>query len=289
MSGYFAVAGASGAADSVLVLEAGRAFAVSRGRLRSALALGALLSLLAAAGLSLVAARWSTAERQRAEAADRAARGEALSRMAAAAAHDIRNPLGVIRGTVELMLERSAASLTARDEEDLRDVLSEVDRLSRLTQDLLDLSPDRPLARARVELAELLEDSARAAEAQFPGVRVRREVAALPPIAGDAGRLRQVFGNLLTNAAQASPGSEIALTASARAGAVRVLVRDQGPGVPAEIRARLFEPFVTSKASGTGLGLAICKRLIEKHGGSVALLDEPGPGAAFEVLLPAEV
>jgi signal transduction histidine kinase len=240
-----------------------------------------------ALALALVAARWLRDERERREAAARAARGETLTKMAAMAAHEIRNPLGVIRGTVELMRERSGTKLSERDKEALEDVLGEVERLRRLTEDLLDLSADRPLATQRVELTEVLEEAARATEAAFPGVKVRRGFSELPPVEGDAGRLRQVFANLLQNAAQAQVEGEVRLAAQADGGAVRVRVEDDGPGVPPEIRERLFDLFVTGKASGTGLGLALCRRLVERHGGTVALVPEPRQGSTFEVRLPA--
>jgi signal transduction histidine kinase len=285
--GYFPVRGAEGQVDAVLVLEAGRAFSSARDTLRRALWGGVALSAVGALALALVAARWLRDERARREAAARAARGEALTKMAAMAAHEIRNPLGVIRGTVELMRERSGQKLSERDKEALEDVLGEVERLRRLTEDLLDLSADRPLAAQRLSLSEVLEEAARATEAAFPAVKVRRSFPELPPVEGDAGRLRQVFANLLQNAAQAQGEGEVRLAAEADGSAVRVRVEDDGPGVAPEIRERLFDLFVTGKANGTGLGLALCRRLVERHGGTVALVPEQRKGSTFEVRLPA--
>lgn len=287
--GYFPVRGSGGQVESVLVLEAGRAFSSARDSLRRALWGGVALSAVGALALALVAARWLRDERARREAAAKAARGEALTKMAAMAAHEIRNPLGVIRGTVELMRERSGAKLSERDRESLEDVLGEVERLRRLTEDLLDLSADRPLAAQRVALSEVLEEAARATEAAFPGVKVRRSFAELPPVEGDAGRLRQVFANLLQNAAQAQGEGEVRLAAEPDGSAVRVRVEDDGPGVPPEVRQRLFDLFVTGKANGTGLGLALCRRLVERHGGTVALVPEPRQGSTFEVRLPVSL
>jgi len=284
--GYFPVRGPEGRVESVLVLEAGRAFSSARDSLRRALWGGVALSTVGALALALVAARWLRDERARREAAARAARGDALTKMAAMAAHEIRNPLGVIRGTVELMRERSGAKLSERDKESLEDVLGEVERLRRLTEDLLDLSADRPLAAQRVELPEVLEEAARATEAAFPGVKVRRSFPELPPVEGDAGRLRQVFANLLQNAAQAQGEGEVRLAAEVDGSGVRVRVEDDGPGVPPDIRERLFDLFVTGKANGTGLGLALCRRLVERHGGTVALVPEQRKGSTFEVRLP---
>ena len=97
-----------------------------------------------------------------------------MSRMPAMAAHEIRNPLGVIRGTIDLLRERSGAALGERGASDLQDVLGEVERLRRLTEDFLDVASDRPIVGARLDLRDVLEDAARGAEASFPPVRVRR-------------------------------------------------------------------------------------------------------------------
>jgi two-component system, OmpR family, sensor kinase len=284
-TGYFPLRSAGG--TLVLELEAGQAFAGARRGLTSALALGALLSLAGALALGWVASRWIAAERARSEQAERAAQGVLITRMAAMAAHEIRNPLGVIQASVELMQQRSAGALGDRDREALDDVLGEVRRLGRLTEDLLDLSADRPLHTVVFDLAAVLEEAARAAEAAYPEIRLRREFAAgLPLVEGDAGRLRQVFSNLLTNAAQAQPRGEIELHASHGGGALRVRIHDDGPGVSAEIKARLFDPFVTGRASGTGLGLALSRRIVARHRGTLALVEDGRPGATFEVVLP---
>ena len=145
LTGYFPIARGDGAVSAVLVLEAGRSFVAAQTRITRARDLGVSLSIVSALALALVAARWNRVERERRAAAARAARGEALSRVAAMAAHEIRNPLGVIRGTVDLMRERSGATLVDRDRVALNDIAEEVERLRRLTQDLLDLSADRPL------------------------------------------------------------------------------------------------------------------------------------------------
>jgi signal transduction histidine kinase len=275
-----------GAGQAVLVLEAGQAFATARRTVDRARALGVLLSFVSALALGGAAARWSSAEKSRQAAAERAARGEVMSRMAAMAAHEIRNPLGVIRGTVELLRERTADSLSSRDREALADVLEEVERLRALTDDFLDLGRERPFARDRVELHSVLDQCCGSIEKRFPGTRVRREVAPLPVVEGDATRLRHLFGNLLANAAEAQGGGDIVVEAQPVANGVRVRVIDRGPGVPAHLKARVFDPFVTGKDGGTGLGLAIVQRIAQGHGGSVSLVEE-GRGATFEVFLPA--
>ena len=271
---------------AILTVEAGQAFATSRSHIRRARLLGVLLSFLTALALGAAAARWASAEKARQAAAERAARGDVMARMAAMAAHEIRNPLGVIRGTVELLRERTAGTLAPRDHGALADVLEEVERLRALTDDFLDLGRERPFARERVDLDAVLDQCCGAIEKRFPGTHVQRELPPLPPVEGDVTRLRQLFGNLLVNAAEAQGGGDIVLAAEPVANGIRVRVIDRGPGIPPEVKERLFDPFVTGKQGGTGLGLAIVQRIAQRHGGSVSLVEQ-GKGVTFEVFLPA--
>jgi len=286
MTGYFPFRLADGGAAAVLILEAGQIFLSSRTVVNRGRTLGVLLSLLSALGLAVAAVRWSRSERERQETAVRAARGTALSRVAAMAAHEIRNPLGVIRGTIDLMRERSKAALSERDRHALEDIAGEVERLRRLTEDLVDLSADRPLMTGTTCLADLLAETARATEAMFPGISVRCDVDALPSLDVDAVRLRQVFANLLSNAAQAQREGEIVVRAIVTGDVVSVRVQDKGPGIPREIGERVFDLYFTAKSGGTGLGLAIARRLIERHGGTLMHVADEAPGTMFEVRLP---
>jgi two-component system OmpR family sensor kinase len=149
-TGYFPVRAPGGGITAVLALESGHEFASARAGLRRALWAGVGLSTLGALALAVVAFQWARVEGQRRAAAERAARGDALARMAAMVAHEIRNPLGIIRGAVELVRERSRAVLGARDGEALRDVLGEVERLRGLTDDFLDLAREPRIARRRL-------------------------------------------------------------------------------------------------------------------------------------------
>jgi two-component system, OmpR family, sensor kinase len=287
-TGYFPLRDASGRVTAVLGLEAGEPFTSARRGLARALGIALAISAAGAGALAFVAALWARSESARAAAAISAARGDATARMAATAAHEIRNPLGVIRGTVELMRERGEVTLSTRDKAALDDVLGEVERLRRLTQDFLDLSSERLVANEPVDLAAVLDDAARGVEAANPGIAVRRSGAPDPRVRGDAGRLRQVFANLLANAAQAQGEGEVWVEASVEPRAVRVTVRDSGPGISPDARERLFEPFFTTKDSGTGLGLALSRRIAERHGGALRLVEAGPAGAVFEVRLPVE-
>jgi signal transduction histidine kinase len=286
LSGYFPVRGPTGAVDGVLVLDAGQAFLGTRDQVFRARNVGIALSILSALGLAIAAGRWIRSEQQRAQVAEQAARAEGLSRVAAMAAHEIRNPLGVIRGTVDLMRERSGKSLTERDQAALLDIGAEVERLRKLTQDLLDLASERALTLATTNIAELLDEVSRATESAFPEIHVRRELGDLDPIEADASRLRQVLANLLTNAAQAQRTGEIALRARRNGSGVRITVADEGPGITEAAEERLFDLYFTTKSGGTGLGLAIARALVERHGGTLAYHRNQPRGAVFEVTVP---
>jgi signal transduction histidine kinase len=293
LTGYFPVVRlaepAAGKRD-VLVLEAGQTFVAAQARLARARNFAVFLALLSALGLAVVGGRFARAQRARQQAATQAARGELLSRLAAMAAHEIRNPLGVIRGTVDLMRERAGVTLGERDRQSLDDITGEVDRLRRLTEDLLSLASDRPLSVTAVDLGGLLQEVARGTEAAFQQVRAKVAVDGgsepLLSISGDPALLRQVFANLLSNAAQANQQGEINVALVRHSRTVEIAVTDQGPGVPPEIGDRLFQLYFTTKSEGTGLGLAIARRIVERHDGTLVLRRDGRPGATFIVTLP---
>lgn len=282
-TGYFPVRGARGEVTAVLALEAGRAFAAARSGVRRGLWAALGLALVVAGSLAALARQWARREDERRAVAERAARGDALTRMAAMAAHEIRNPIGVIRGAVELVSQRAGEALGPDDREALADVLGEVDRLRRLTQDFLDFAREPALVPSEVDLARLAAEAAAGLGRSHPAVEVEID---LPPtvLRADGGRVQQVFANLYLNAAQA--GARRIRVASRSAGASLVLtVSDDGPGISAAVASRLFEPFATGRAEGAGLGLALSRRIARRHGGDLRLA-APGPGAAFELELP---
>jgi two-component system OmpR family sensor kinase len=283
-TGYFPVPGADGVVRFVLALEGGQSLAGARSGLQRALLGGVALSAVVALTLAFVAFRWARGEEHRRRAATLAAKGEAVSRMAAMVAHEIRNPLGTIRGAAELVRARCAEKLSSPDGEALADILGEVERLRRLTDDFLDLAGDRPFAATPVDAAEVAQDAGRALTRTHPGVNVEVSLPDLV-VAADPGRLRQVFANLFANAALAG-SSCLTVSGRAASGAAEIDIHDDGPGIDPALRERLFDPFATGRKDGTGLGLAISRKIVEAHGGSLDLLPQGAPGTTFRMRVP---
>lgn len=237
---------------------------------------------------------------QRAEAeARRAERLAALGQLSAGLAHEIRNPLGVIKGSAEMLAQKlqSAQPLTA---ELAGYISSEVNRLNALVARFLDFSRPQRLELRPVEITRVLDRALDAVEHQFPSgyVKVERDYAdALPELLADQQLCEQIFVNLILNAFQAMAelpaGRERLLRLSVMPESrgeipgIAVIVEDSGPGVPPELREQIFNPFFTSKKEGVGLGLAIVAKFVDDHRGSIRLEPDSAAGARFRVFLPA--
>ena len=207
-----------------------------------------------------------------------------LGALARGLAHTLRNPLNTLGLAVEELAERgggepSPLAATAR---------YQIRRIDRWLLSFLALGSGRAAAPEEVDLVELVRSLA--LEMTQEGAAIA--VAADAPLVVRAvpGALRAALLNLVENAVQASPaGAEVRLAVERSGGAARVTVTDRGTGIPAEVRARLFTPHVTTKAGGAGMGLFIARQLVESgHGGTLELRDAPGGGTVAEVRLPLE-
>jgi signal transduction histidine kinase len=198
--------------------------------------------------------------------------------------HELRNPLGVMETSLFILRNR-----TRGDERAVKHVERIAEQLgiaNSIITDLLDMIRDKPLARERLGLAQVIEAAAAAVhrpslvDLQLDGL------VDVPEVEGDASQLRQVFVNLIDNAVHAAgEKGRVWVRAAADKQHVEVAVEDSGEGIDPAIRARLFEPLVTTKAKGIGLGLALVKRIVERHGGTISYA--PGDkGARFVVRLP---
>jgi len=211
-----------------------------------------------------------------------------LGQAAAVIAHEIRNPLGIIKTSSQLIRRKS--ELEPESDRLVSFVLDEVDRIERLVQDILDYVRPKDTQRKRINLSELIDRlvtmSAPVLRKQCVGYEVTGNKDPVWVLA-DPDQLYQAFLNLVLNATDAMPeGGTLKLQMDRAGDQVTVLVRDTGAGVNEEVAAKIFEPFVTTKAKGTGLGLAKTRAIIEEHGGDITFESKPGEGATFIVKLP---
>jgi two-component system nitrogen regulation sensor histidine kinase GlnL len=233
-------------------------------------------------------------------------RGETLAsagRMAVGLAHEIRNPLGAIRGAVQLLARELAGQ--PRLAEYTTVLTTEVDRVNRIIEMLLNLARPAPVRPVPLNLHQLFERVALLNEEGARAKRinvVRRYDPSLPPILGDEDRLVQVFHNLIRNAMDAMPaGGTLTLATKISlnpvfgkmdvgGGGARTMVEahviDEGHGIPAALRAKIFDPFFTTKDHGLGLGLAICHQILEQHRGAIHVDSEEGRGTTVTCFLP---
>jgi len=207
--------------------------------------------------------------------------------------HELRTPLTAIRGHVSALLEGVVDDPSERAAS-LETVELEAQRLDRLVGDILDLAKldthRFTVTSEDVDMVQLVDQAYERfrEEARRRSIDYHQDVRARPVITSDGDRVLQVVGNLLSNAFHATPdGGRISLELAQRNGTVNVAVEDNGPGIPPEMRERLFRPFVSQTGGGTGLGLAIAKELSAMLGGSLDLESEVGRGSRFELSLPA--
>lgn len=275
--------------EAAAVLVAGVAEATSSLALLERLELRARLAGAALHAEPLPAAdALGTAELQKLE------RLASLGQNVSAVAHELSNPLTTILGYAQRLLRHPA--IEHRD--DLLRIFSEADRASSILRQLLLSVRDTPAERPSADLNQLICDAVETERHLIAGSAVRLELdllAKLPPVAVEQGQLRQILGNLLSNARQAlseqgAGGTIFVRTRMDRAAHPVLEVADTGPGIPESLRMRIFDPFVTTKPAGvgTGLGLSIVKSLVVQNDGTIEVQSEPGRGATFVVtFLPA--
>jgi len=216
-----------------------------------------------------------------------------VGQMAAGIAHEVRNPLTVIKVLVQAATDPGRS--TGFRPKDLRVLEGEILRLEQIISMFLDFArPPRPYMKP-VLPGELLSEclAGVCARAELQGVEVQLDMPAeLPVFDADPGQIKQVLYNLMFNALDVLPTGgtlQIRVEISGRAGKemLEIRVADSGPGLPTGLEDRIFEPFVSTKETGLGLGLSISRRIVEAHGGSIAAMNNVGDGATFKVRLPS--
>ncbi len=219
----------------------------------------------------------------------------AVGTMTAGLSHEIRNPLNA--AALQLtVLERRVQKLPRPEQspllEPLHLVRDEIRRLDHILEDFLQFARPREFVPKPVEVPLVLNKvlDLLAGEAERREVRFERAFEAVPDVAGDEERLRQVLMNLALNALEAIPaGGWIRLECrpAEKDGMVEIRMDDSGPGIAHELRERIFEPFFTTKAKGSGLGLSIVHAIVVQHGGTISVEEAPAGGARFVLRLPA--
>ncbi len=228
--------------------------------------------------------------------ARRSERLAALGQLSAGLAHEIRNPLGVIKGSAET-LGRKLPTEDPVARELAGYISSEVNRLNSLVSRFLSFAKPLELKKQPEDISPIVEHAIKAAQEQWPdsGVEVERTYSTdLPTAYVDAELTEQVFKNLIFNAYEAMEADggtlqvEISKEFSDGRRGVEVAFSDTGPGVPPELREQIFNPFFTTKSNGVGLGLSIVSKIVDDHGGWIRVEPRSGKGACFRVFLPSE-
>jgi signal transduction histidine kinase len=210
-----------------------------------------------------------------------------LGQVAGMIAHELRNPLGAVRNAV-YYLQHHVVKDNAELAEFLRIIDTEVHTSDQIISNLLEMTRAKQPTFETVNLADIAAEIWQHLP-QRDNVRCRWIVHPEPFLChADAAQLRQVLSNLLTNAVQALKGTgEIVMHGQRDETWDIITIQDDGPGVPPGVRDRLFEPLFSTKTQGTGLGLTICRQILEKHRGTLTLVESPR-GAAFRITLPRQ-
>jgi two-component system, sporulation sensor kinase E len=220
----------------------------------------------------------------------RADRLAAMGELTAGVAHEVRNPLGIIRASVQLLEDSKGDADRIREASGV--IKQEIDRLDKVIKALLDFGrPSQPTLR-RVDVNEVLSEVVLFTRkfASRGGVEIVEEFGApLPRVEADPDQVKQIAVNLISNAVQAMEETGGTVTVSTRAadGYVQLVFTDDGPGMRPEMLGRLFDPFYSTRDQGTGLGLTIVHRIVDEHDGHIEVESEPGRGTTFTVSLPA--
>jgi signal transduction histidine kinase len=216
-----------------------------------------------------------------------------LGRLSTVIAHEVRNPLMIIKASLHTLRQPDVSPAAAR--EAIADIDDEVVRLNRVVNEVLDFARPIRFERAPADLNALCAESAAASEAGAPGAPVRLELdRSLPLVSVDAERLRVALVNMLVNARHAvngkgpSDGAAVRLATLYRSGRAAITIKDTGVGINPSDLPRVFDPYFTTKRGGTGLGLPIAKNIVEGLGGTIAVSSTPEAGTEIRIEFPAE-
>jgi two-component system, NtrC family, sensor histidine kinase HydH len=221
------------------------------------------------------------------EAVRRSDRLAALGQLSAGLAHELRNPMGTIRASAEMLTRNlSAENEVAREVAGF--ISTEVDRANSLITRFLQFARPLEIRPESADLEEMIDRAIGMVEREAPGIAIYRNFApGIPPFPFDAELMERVIYNLVLNAAQATPeGGAVTVKTRAAESTAEVAVIDRGAGIDPKHLETIFNPFFTTKPAGVGLGLAIVSKIVDEHGGKIVVESEHGKGSVFRVLLP---
>ena len=274
------------AVAGVVAIEAEASYVPMLAGLGRTMSLIALISVIAIALLAffMIRAEWSAGRLER-----RLSRAEnlaAMGRLTATLAHEIKNPLAIIRGSAERLKKLEPEAQRMADF-----VIEESDRLTKTVARYLQFARGRDDTTESGDAVAALDATLDLLEGEFKARHVRLERTAdgprPAPVALDNESLKQVYLNLILNAVEAMPeGGELRIGEVERHGRIEVSISDQGGGIPPETLARLGSPFYTTKAQGSGLGLFLTRRLVQTSGGELKIQSEPGRGTTCVLRFP---
>ncbi len=241
----------------------------------------------ALAGNVLIVQDLTEEEKMRTE-LDNVERLTLVGQMAAGITHEIRNPMAVVRGFLQLMREKSPSDLDSY----YQIVMDELDRANGIINDFLSLAQSRISDMETVQLHLIIEELAPLlwADANLRGQTVELKLTGdLPPLQLNVREIKQLVLNLARNGMEAMGAKGVLTLETQRAGNhIELVIRDTGSGIPQSQLEQLFVPFFTTKSHGTGLGLSLCLSIVERHGGKIAVATEEGTGTSFIVSFPCE-
>ncbi len=214
-----------------------------------------------------------------------------LGRLSTVIAHEVRNPLMIIKASLHTLRQPDADAAAAR--EAIADIDDEVARLNRVVNEVLDFARPIRFERAPADINALCAESAAASETGAPGAPIDLDLdRSLPLVSIDAERMRAALVNMLVNARHAvngkpgSDGASVTLTTRLRAGRVAIVIEDKGVGISPADLPRVFDPYFTTKRGGSGLGLPIAKNIVEGLGGTIIVSSTPGAGTEIRIEFP---
>lgn len=214
-----------------------------------------------------------------------------LGALSAGLAHEIKNPLAGIKGAIDVI--RDSPSITGIHREILGDVIHEVNRIDKIVRDLLSYAKPKQPSHSSIDLPELVQRilAMASSSSRHSSIPIRlTQPTPIPGFTGDETQLEQTVQNLLLNAQNAMPPSgghiEVVLDYNSESSTIYIDVKDDGPGIPEDIRKRIFLPFFTTRTDGTGLGLATCLKNVQYHGGSIEVHSIVGKGTEFRIAIP---